>query len=354
MKKKLTLLGTLLLMLSMLAGCGGKNDEYIQNLKMEKYVTLGEYKGLAVTAPALAVDSEEHEKLTLQLYHQYTAQFVTKENGGITEGTVKDGDYVNIDYVGVKDGVAFEGGTAQNQQLGIGTKSYIDGFETGLIGVNAGETVELNLTFPADYGNAELAGQDVVFTVTVNFIYPGLKDEIVASFGDEDFKNVEELETYVYDYLEDMAQSNYDYAVEESLLVQFMSNCTFLQDAPKAIVDKYSVRLKENLEAEASYYYGIDAESYCQMNGVTLTDYLDTSSKETAKQMIAMMALAKKEGLIKTGKDLDDAIQKAATDAGYTDVKEFMGENTREDYQEAFAFEAALKFLVDNANITAQ
>lgn len=349
MKKKLTLLGTMLLLVAMLVGCGEKNAKYMHDLKIENYVTLGEYKGLAVTAPAVKVDEEEKALVTREFYNQY----ITKENGGVADGTVKNGDYVNIDYEGKKDGVAFAGGTAQNQQLGIGTNTFIPGFEAGLVGVKAGQTVDLNLTFPENYDNAELAGQETVFTVTVNFIYPEFKDEIVASFGEEAFKNVEELEAYVQKYLETLAQSNYDYVVENSVLTQFLANCTYLQDAPEGVTAKYRTRLMENIQTEASYY-NMDAESYCQMNGVTLTEYLDTYSKETAKQMLAMVALAKQEGLLKTDKDLDAAIQQAATDAGYTDVKEFMGENTRDDYQEAFAFEAALKFLVDNATITVQ
>lgn len=349
MKKKLTLLGTMLLLVAMLAGCGEKNAKYVHDLEIENYVTLGEYKGLAVTAPSLEVREEEKVMVAHELYNQY----ITKDNYGITDGTVKNGDYVNIDFEGKKDGVAFEGGTAQNYQLGIGTNAFIPGFEAGLVGVKVGQTVDLNLTFPEVYTNAELAGQAVVFTVTVNYIYPEFKDEIVASFGIEAFKNVEELEAYAQKYLETLAQSNYDYVVEESVLTQFMAGCTFPQAAPESILEKYRTRLLDSLQTEASYY-GLDAESYCQMSGVTLTEYLDTSSKELANVMMAMVALAKQEGLLKTDKDLDAAIQQAATDAGYTDVKEFMGESTRDDYKEQFAFESALEFLIKNANVTVQ
>lgn len=354
MKKKLALLGTLVLVVSLLAGCGDKKVENINELKKEEYVTLGEYKGLPVTAPSLEVNPEEEEKLTIQIYNQYNMQFVTKENGGITEGTVKDGDFVNIDYVGKKGDVAFEGGTAQNQQLGIGTKKYIDGFETGLIGVNVGETVDLNLTFPENYGNPELDGQDVVFTVTVNYIYPELKDEIVASWGEETYKNVDELKAYIHDYLETMAKSNYDYTIENSVLGQFMEKCTFNKDIPEGVISKYRVRMMESIQAEAANY-NMDAEGYCQAAyGMILSEYLDLYAVETAKQVLAMLALAEKEGLVKTGEALDAAIRQAATDAGFATVEEFMGDHTRDDYQEAFAFEDALKFLVENASVTVQ
>ena len=350
MKKKLNLLGIMLILAAMLAGCGDKNVEFAQKLKVEDYVTLGEYKGLAVTAPAIVVDEEEKKQVKRELYNQY----ITKDNYGVTDGTVKDGDYVNIDYEGKKDGVAFEGGTAQNQQLGIGTNAFIPGFEAGLVGVKAGQTVDLTLTFPETYSNAELAGQETVFTVTVNFIYPEFKDEIVASFGETAFKNVEELDAYVQKYLESLSKSNQDYIVENSVLSQFMNNCTFQKDMPEGLISKYRVRLMENIQAEASYY-GMDADGYCQIVfGTPLSDYLDKYAVETAKQMVAMVALAKQEGLLKADKDLDAAIQQAATDAGYTDVKEFMGENTGDAYAEAFAFEDALEFLVNNAVITVE
>ncbi|MBQ9632971.1 MAG: FKBP-type peptidyl-prolyl cis-trans isomerase [Lachnospiraceae bacterium] len=91
-----------------------------------------------------------------------------------TEGReVKDGDTVNIDYTGYKDGEPFDGGSTNGAgaDLTIGSHSYIDGFESGLIGKKVGETVDLNLTFPEDYGVEDLAGADVVFTVTINGIY---------------------------------------------------------------------------------------------------------------------------------------------------------------------------------------
>lgn len=94
-----------------------------------------------------------------------------------TEGrAVEEGDTVAIDYVGKKDGVAFEGGTG-SYDLTIGSGAFIDGFEDGLIGHTIGETVDLNLTFPEDYGSEDLAGQDVVFTVTINGIYDNTGEE---------------------------------------------------------------------------------------------------------------------------------------------------------------------------------
>ena len=354
MKKRIALFFSMLLLAVSLTGCGAKDEKQesqnVTEMEVEKYVTLGEYKGLPVTAPKVEVNAAEKEQLMRQVFNQY----ITKDNYGITDGTVKNGDYVNIDYEGKKDGVAFSGGTATGQTLGIGTNSFIPGFESGLVGVKAGETVDLNLTFPEQYHSAELAGQAVVFTVTVNFIYPEYQDEIVASWGEENYKTVAELDKYVDDYLLSMSQSNYDYMVENAVMAQFMQNCVFAEELPGGMVDEYRVKLMESIEAEAAIY-GMDADTYCQyVNGTNLANFLDVYAEESAKQVIALQTLANKEGLMRTEEELDAAIKEAATANGYTNIEEFMGKNTREDYREYFMFEDTMDFLVENAVITVE
>ena len=354
MKKKVALLLSMLLLAVSLTACGekGKDNENINvtEMKVEKYVTLGEYKGLAVTAPKVEVNSVEKEQLMRQVFNQY----ITKDKDGVLEGAIKNGDYVNIDYEGKKDGVAFAGGTATGQSLGIGTNQFIPGFESGLVGVNVGETVDLNLTFPENYGNAELAGQAVVFTVTVNFIYPEYKDEIIASWGEDAYKTVAELDSYVENYLLSMAQTEYDYVVENGVVAQFLQSCVFEDELPQNMIDDYRVRLMESVQGEAAMY-GVDAESYCQyMNGMTLEDFLNVYAVESVKQVIALQTLANKEGLMRTEEELDAAISEAATANGYASVEEFLGENSREDYREYFMFEDTIAFLVENAVITVE
>ena len=126
------------------------------------YVTLGEYKGLTVQDQPVEVTEEQIDS-EVEYYIQLADALES-----VTEGTVEEGDTANIDYEGKLNGEAFDGGTAKGYDLIIGSDSFIDGFEDGLIGVAVGETVDLPLTFPENYGNEELAGQDVVFTVTVN------------------------------------------------------------------------------------------------------------------------------------------------------------------------------------------
>ena len=201
MKKKTLGLLAAILSVCMLAGCGAKDtgdgtgaatdagteSTALKDMDVDKYVTLGEYKGLAVSVDTVEVDEDEWDTLVNNVYYGN----ITAENGGIMDRAVETGDTVNIDYEGKKDDVAFDGGTAQGYDLTIGSGSFIAGFEDGLIGVMPGETVDLDLTFPENYGNSDLAGQAVVFTVTVNYIQPAqdgeFSDEIISVYGKQHF-----------------------------------------------------------------------------------------------------------------------------------------------------------------------
>ena len=146
-----------------LTGCGKKAKRQLYNDKLSKYITLADYKGLKVDTK-----SDEFKKY----YDNMISSDVSSNNLYVkkTEGTVANGDTANIDYTGKKDGVAFDGGTAAGYDLTIGSNSFIDGFESGLIGKKIGDTVDLNLKFPENYSSTELAGKAVVFTVKINYV----------------------------------------------------------------------------------------------------------------------------------------------------------------------------------------
>ena len=143
--------------------------------QMDQYIKLGKYKGLELQEDVQDVtDADVDTQIEMNLAQNPVE--VEDENA-----EVKDGDVVNIDYEGKKDGVAFDGGSAEGFDLTIGSGSFIDGFEDGLIGAKKGETRNLNLTFPENYQEEDLAGQDVVFTVKINAIKttPELTEEWV-------------------------------------------------------------------------------------------------------------------------------------------------------------------------------
>ena len=143
----------------------------------ETKVTLGQYKGLTLYEVDSSVIAQElHDMM------ESFAELVVVDRAAV------EGDTVNINYVGKKDGVAFDGGTDDSEEgtnLELGSHSFIDGFEEGLIGAVAGEVRDLNLTFPENYHSAELAGQSVVFTVTVNSVQESVVPELTDAFAKE-------------------------------------------------------------------------------------------------------------------------------------------------------------------------
>ena len=150
---------------------------------------LGNYKGVEVKRESTEVTDEEVDQ-KIQSILDANPEYVE-----ITDSPAQNGDTVDIDYVGMKDGVAFDGGTAQGYKLELGSGTFIDGFEDGLVGASVGQELSLNLTFPENYGNSDLAGQAVVFDVTVNAIEEKkdavLDDNFVQRVSD--FKTVDEF-----------------------------------------------------------------------------------------------------------------------------------------------------------------
>lgn len=361
--KKFRNVFAMLLVVCMMAGCGSADsnngdsnadadkqvqEEALANLVVEDYVTLGEYKNLEVAIEAVSVTEAEIQDLMNTIYRQC----ITAENGGITGRAVETGDTVDIDFMGMKDGVAFDGGTAEGYELTIGSGAFIAGFEDGLIGVEVGETVDLNLTFPKGYGNADLAGQAVVFTVTVNFIYPDEIDEsVIPNLGVAGVSNMDEFHEYAYNYLYQTEANEKANDGENAVVSAFLSNCTF-KELPEALVNKYSDMAKMGLMEEAAYY-GMDAERFVSMYyGISFDEYLAEYGKGAATQELAFKALANKENISITDEELEDTLLTYANNNGYVTVEEFLGSYTREQYREYFLFEEVIDFLMDNSVVT--
>ncbi len=349
MKKKINalLIGVMTLML---AGCGNTDTTVLNDLKVEKYVTLGEYKGVEVNVAAATVSEEEVASLVSYIYNNS----VTAGNGAVYDRPAADGDTVNIDYVGTLDGVAFDGGTASGQSLTLGSNSYIDGFEDGLVGVTPGETVDLNLTFPENYGAADLAGKAVVFTVTVNYIMPTAaeySDEVVAGFGTADFTNMAELNQYANDYLMENANYNRDMEIENAVVESVVNNASF-KEIPDSLMQKYREQMTRSIESVATQY-GVDADTYLTYYfQKDLATYLDENVEISAKQGLVFQAIANAEGLTLSDEELDAQLTTYATDAGYATVEEFLSGEPKENFREFLMYENVLQFLKDNAVIT--
>ncbi len=226
----------------LLTACGVESE--LSKTKTEDYVELGQYKGLEVSVERPKVDDE---------YTQNYINYVLTQNAELQEVTgraAQNGDILNIDYAGEKDGVAFEGGTASGKDLMLGSHTFIDGFEDGLIGKNKGDKVDLNLTFPENYAKKELAGQDVVFHVTVNKIQesvvPELTDETVKKIQ-PDCDNVEDYKAFVQNLLTEDAEKYYDQQLSSKLIEAAKAGATFKNDPADTLVEVYYQKALKNM-----------------------------------------------------------------------------------------------------------
>lgn len=318
-------------------------DEDWDSFNAEDYITLGEYKGLQVSvAPPEEFDEDDVEIQTKQLYFE-------KVNAvdGIKDRPVALLDMTNIDYEGKKDGVAFDGGTAQGATLLIGSGQFIPGFEDGLIGVMPGETVDINLTFPENYGN-ELAGQDVVFTVTVNFI-PQMEEDQVAGLGFEGVTNLEELHKYAEDSLNTQAQSEYLNAVQSAAMNQVMMATTFTGEFPESLLERGRENYAELLDQMMMRYYGVDAKT---MYGEQYEDTLNQYAEQYARETLVIKAIADREDLNLSDSALDARMEGAAKEVGTTVDHLLESGLTKADYRESFLYEDVLNLVVTNTKNT--
>ncbi len=327
---------------------------YLNEISPSKYVTLGDYVGVEVSAEEPNVNEE-----TVQAYIDYLLN--TSKSYEPVEGktVVEDGDIVDIDYAGFKGEEQFEGGTAQGSHLTIGSGQFIDGFEAGLIGHSVGEEVELNLTFPEGYQNADLAGADVVFKVTINSIVeevaPELTDEFAASQNIDGVTTVQEYRDFVYNTLYDQAASSYSDKIETSIIETVMANSTF-EELPEGITTRYEQALIDSFTSIASSY-GMDLPTY-MLNYYNLQEgqYLaeiKIQAVTTAQQYLMYAAIAEKEGITLSDEEFNTRMQEMADGYGSASLEEFLNTIDAGTYREYLLAEKVMDFLKENANITA-
>ncbi|MCH5274668.1 MAG: FKBP-type peptidyl-prolyl cis-trans isomerase [Lachnospiraceae bacterium] len=325
---------------------------YLKDITVEDYMTLeGEYMGLTLYIPARAeVTDEEVEQLALTVYNS-----AMPAEAGIVDRAVVVGDTINLDYSGKKDGVAFAGGTAQNQQLTIGSGRFIDGFEDGLVGVMPGETVDLNLTFPDYYDNSELAGQEVVFTVTVNYIHltsaSDMQDEVLADLTGGEYESVDTFLEYCREYLE--YEADYDYMIaKEDAVIAALDGVFSFSDVPETLQNRYKENIRISLENEA-WQYGLDIDIYCYyFYQVDAATYLDYASEISAQQSMMFQFIANREGLGISEEELDESLQRFAEENGVGSVDELLLTGDKENFREYFLFEKVVDFIIENGYVT--
>lgn len=349
MKKKFAGMLAALTAVVLMTGCGNADDtdKPLNQMKVDKYVTLGDYSSFEVTVDVIGVDEEELKTLMSNSYIDY----VTPEHGGIVDRAVAEGDTVFIDYEGKENGVAFAGGTDQNATLAIGSGQFIDGFEEGLVGVMPGETVDLNLKFPENY-NPEMAGKEVVFTVTVRCIQPpavaeaDMEDVVVASMGINGVNTVAEFRQYAYDYL----YSEYEYDVQSGIIDILLERSEF-KELPEEMLEPYrqmwsqvltmyAYRFQVSLEQYAAYFYGTSS-----------ANVINQYAERYLKQDLMLQAIANRENLKISDEELQTMLQEEAEEAGYATVEDYVGNGSMEDYRNDYMNERVLEYLTEKTVI---
>ena len=265
---------------------------------------LANYKGVEYTkVDTVVTDAEVEEKVK---------EFLKNYPEKITDREIKKGDTVNIDYEGKKDGVAFDGGTAAGFDLNIGSGNFIPGFEDGLIGKKPGETVDLNLTFPADYHSEELKGAKVVFTVKINYIIgeapKKLTDELVKE--NTEFATSADYEADVRKKLEESKQDAAKESIQREVIDKVVTESA-VKSVPKAVEDKYHQQIMNywnNLAAQ----YGLELKDIVT-NQFKLTEEefekeVKAQAESSAKQLVVVRAIAEAEKLEVSDSEYQDAL----------------------------------------------
>lgn len=328
MKKKLAMLVAGTIAASMLLSGCSSNDA------SNDYVTVGGYKGIEVD------DVEEPAEVTDDDVNNYIEavrnQYATSEQ--ITDRGVIAGDTVNIDFVGKMNGEAFDGGSSEGYDLKIGSGSFIDGFEDSIIGHTPGETFDWNGKFPDDYSNnPDLAGKDVTFTITVNYIngetqLPELNDEFVQEVSEKS-KTVKEYKKEIKKQLTESSTTDYDTQLQDEAWNAVLEKAE-VKKYPDGDVEDIENQIKEQYQ-NAADSYGLAFEDflaqYYSMSEDDFNKQVKDAAKETVKQRLVAQAIADKEKLTPSKKELNKEYKKLAEQYGYEDVdalKEIASEDT--------------------------
>ncbi len=257
---------------------GLDDNGYIKGVRALDYVTLPDYRNM---------DLPDFTKLT--------------------DRAIEDGDFVNIDYVGSIDGVAFQGGSTQGAgtDVIIGVTSYIDDFLEQLIGHKPGENFDIEVTFPENYGSEELNGKDAVFNITVNYIW-NVTEENATALG---FTDRNTMAQYVAYNGESMAE------LTQNMGVNVVLTASVCETIPDAAYDATYTQVKTLLSAQAARY-GMDADTFAQLyyGAASAEDYLASRTPMEAKWHLVFQAISEQENILVTDEDIEEA--------GYADYVE--------------------------------
>lgn len=315
-----------------------QNETAASRLTDEAALSLGEYKGLTHT--------KERDEVTDGEVEAYIHSLAVKYPPELTDRAAKSGDTANIDYEGTQDGVAFTGGTAYAYDLELGSGAFIAGFEDAVIGMMPGEEKDIPLTFPKDYHNEELAGEDVVFHVTLNHVTNpeeiAIDDELAKRVNFDENATLEQLKAESREMLEINAEVYYYLESAAELLEQVVANSevTVDPDAAKEMVENF----KAQYSAQAALY-GMDYKSFLAAFMSTTPEKAEEDVVNSLKEEMVMNEIIKAENIQAT----DAQKEMIAKINGCEDVAQLVERYGEEQAEKMYGMYAGTYFLIDNA-----
>ena len=327
----------------------GKTFIYTATVAVKPEVTLGEYKGIEVEKADATVKPEDIEAELKKVQEQNARQLTVEDR------PVADGDQVVIDFDGYVDGKAFDGGKATDYALTIGSHAFIDTFEEQLVGKNVGEECEVNVTFPAEYHAAELAGKPATFKVTVKEIkvkeLPELNDEFAGEVSE--FETLDEYKKDIEAKLSEKKQKEAATENENRVVEKVVAGATM--EIPEPMIDGQVENMLQDT-ARRMQSQGLNLELYLKYTGMTLDQMKENMRPQAVKRIETRLVLeevVKQENIEVSDERLDEEIAKmaAAYQMEADKLKEYMSEQDKVQMKEDLAVQEAVDFLVAEAKL---
>lgn len=322
---------------------------FTAEVQLKPEVTLGAYKGIEVEKPTYTVEDADVDR-EIEQEREKNARFVGVER------PVENGDRVILDYSGSVDGVAFDGGTAEEQTLVIGSGTFIPGFEEQIIGMRAGEEKNITVTFPQEYHAENLAGKEAVFAVKVRDVHvkelPALDDEFAKDVSE--FDTLEELRAAKRKTMEERAARNEKTATENVCIKAVCDAATV--EVPACMTDRQINYMLQDMAYRLSMS-GISLEDYCKYTGTdleALRESYRTEAEGRVKMQLVIEAVGKAEQIACTDEELEAEIAEYAEQNG-TDVESFKAQLKEDDFdylRDRKVAEKTIQLIVDNAVFT--
>ena len=324
----------------------GKSFIFTAEVAVRPEVKLGKYLGVQVTKIDTSV-SDDEVAAELEKEREKNARTVT-----VTDRAVQNGDTAVIDFEGFVDGVAFEGGKGENHPLEIGSHSFIDTFEDQLVGKNAGDEVDVNVTFPEQYQAAELAGKPALFKVKIHEVkakeLPELNDEFAQDASE--FDTLEEYKADLKKHLEEQKENDAKRTKEDEAIQKIIDKSSM--DIPEAMLDTQCENMINEF-AQRIAQSGLSMEQYMQFSGLTLDklkEQVRPEAETRIKSSLVLEQIAKDENIEVTDDEINAEVEKMAAAYGMEadKLKEYMGDSEKESIARDLKVTKAVDLIMEN------